>query len=303
MEIEYEDQPQTIAPSGLLPRPPVEMPEEDESEQEPEEEDEEEEDVEGGEDAVPVEKKKRVIKQRQSLAEKQQGTTIFPISRVKKIIKADKELDMMTGEACFMIAVATEYFIKHFMEEGYTKARLDKRKMVNYRDMAAVVERSEEFDFLRDVIPMPMPLSEALLRRQQQRHDADPTIQEDGPEEDVPLSDDLPPLAPSTNPLFPNAFVKRPPNGHGRVPKHPKPPPAAVDTTNQDVAEPEIPKVLSAKTGPSTPHGLQTRRSARKSLMAEDAEAMVVDHESTTGESAEQSHEAHAGPTGGMEQD
>ena len=28
-----------------------------------------------------------------------------------------------------------EYFIKRFMEEGYTKARLDKRRIVNYRDM------------------------------------------------------------------------------------------------------------------------------------------------------------------------
>jgi hypothetical protein len=50
---------------------------------------------------------KRPIKQRQSLAEKQPGTTLFPISRVKRIIKADKDLDMMTGEACFMISVAT----------------------------------------------------------------------------------------------------------------------------------------------------------------------------------------------------
>lgn len=51
-------------------------------------------------------KPKRQPKQRQSLAEKQPGTTIFPISRVKKIIKADKELDMMSNEAAFMVAVA-----------------------------------------------------------------------------------------------------------------------------------------------------------------------------------------------------
>lgn len=28
-----------------------------------------------------------------------------------------------------------EYFIKHFMEEGYTKARLDRRKLVTYKDI------------------------------------------------------------------------------------------------------------------------------------------------------------------------
>jgi hypothetical protein len=52
-------------------------------------------------------KQKRVIKQRVSLMEKQRGTTVFPIARIRKIIKADKDLDMMTGEAVFMIAVAT----------------------------------------------------------------------------------------------------------------------------------------------------------------------------------------------------
>jgi DNA polymerase epsilon subunit 4 len=31
--------------------------------------------------------------------------------------------------------ISKEYFIKHFMEEGCTKARLDKRKLVTYKDM------------------------------------------------------------------------------------------------------------------------------------------------------------------------
>jgi DNA polymerase epsilon subunit 4 len=65
-----------------------------------------------------------------------------------------------------------EYFIKHFMEEGCTKARLDKRKLVTYKDMgkpprscvmeradelANVVARSEEFEFLRGT-STPTPL-------------------------------------------------------------------------------------------------------------------------------------------------
>ena len=28
-----------------------------------------------------------------------------------------------------------EYFVKHFIEEGYTRARLDQRKIVTYKDM------------------------------------------------------------------------------------------------------------------------------------------------------------------------
>jgi len=82
---------------------------------------------------------------------------MFPTSRIKKIIKADKDLDMMTSEAVFMVGVATvriitalsaradgqEYFIKHFMEEGYTKARLDRRKLVTYKDIGALIEVRE----------------------------------------------------------------------------------------------------------------------------------------------------------------
>ena len=63
------------------------------------------------------EKPKRIIKQRQSIAERPRGTTMFPISRVKKIIKADGELDMMTSEATFLIAVATVRFLLDSMEE------------------------------------------------------------------------------------------------------------------------------------------------------------------------------------------
>ncbi|ODN95287.1 hypothetical protein L198_04678 [Cryptococcus wingfieldii CBS 7118] len=115
----------------------------------PESEEEEAEDHEAGGEGSKKTKTKRVIKQRQSLAEKQPGTTMFPISKVKKIVKADRDVDIMSSEAVFMCAIAAEYFIKHFMEEGYTKARLEKRKIINYKDMANVVARNEEFDFLK----------------------------------------------------------------------------------------------------------------------------------------------------------
>ncbi|KAK1922238.1 histone-fold-containing protein [Papiliotrema laurentii] len=227
-------------------------------------------------------KQKRVIKQRVSLMEKQRGTTVFPIARIRKIIKADKDLDMMTGEAVFMIAVATEYFIQHFMEEGLTKAQLDRRKLVTYKDLASVVSRSDEFDFLRDVIPMPIPMSEALeLRRQKLLLDENPTLYEDSPA--IPGEnnhDDLPPLALSTNPLYPNAIVKRPPNTHAKTSQRTKAPPG-----------PSAPKVVTGKNAPvctsSTPHSLPTRGSSRRSLVTADAEASVQELRDEQAQSAE----------------
>lgn len=63
-------------------------------------------------ESLGPQKKKRIIKSRQSLAEKKIGTTLFPISRIKRIIKADKELDMMSAEATFLVAVATVSFYR-----------------------------------------------------------------------------------------------------------------------------------------------------------------------------------------------
>ncbi|KAK8853403.1 hypothetical protein IAR55_004109 [Kwoniella newhampshirensis] len=252
-------------------------------------------------------KPKRIIKQRQSLAEKQPGTTIFPLSRIKKIVKADKDLDTMSSEAVFMVAVATEYFIKHFMEEGYTKARLEKRKIVNYKDLAAVVARSEEFDFLKDVIPAPMLLSEALeLRKQKLAADENPSLHEDNdpqPGASHMNDEDLPPLAPSTNPLFPNAIMKKPPNTHAKGSKHATSNthvrgssasmsevggPVTVTATAAATATassqqhryspnvPVTPKIITGKNAPSTPHSLTTRGSARRSLASGDVDMTSV---------------------------
>ncbi|WWC95185.1 hypothetical protein V866_002040 [Kwoniella sp. B9012] len=305
MQGEYES-----SPAG--PAPEESMIEEGESfrpgEPDPNNQDEEEE---GGvvEKEKPVAKK--ITKQRQSLAEKQLGTTIFPISRVKKIIKADKELDNMSSEAVFMISVATEYFIKHFMEEGYTKARLEKRKTVNYKDMAAVVARSEEFDFLKDVIPQPINLSEALERRKQKlANDENPGLHDTTQPDTTLNEDDLPPLAISTNPLFPNAIMKKPPNTHAKT-AMPKPPPPPESENDNDIGEEEIAvvqaptstkpsssrkslgsnekekepkeaqtpnqtKVFTGKNAPSTPHGLTTRGAARRSLAGTDVDMSPV---------------------------
>ncbi|WWD19832.1 hypothetical protein CI109_104299 [Kwoniella shandongensis] len=268
-------------------------------------------------------KPKRIIKQRQSLAEKQPGTTIFPLSRIKRIVKADKDLDTMSSEAVFMVAVATEYFIKHFMEEGYTKARLEKRKIVNYKDMAAVVARSEEFDFLKDVIPAPMLMSEALeLRKHKLAADENPSLHEDvdpQPGTSHMNDEDLPPLAPSTNPLFPNAIMKKPPNTHAKGSKYTSgsgaaqnvdirdssvsaseqgqgqgqgPIPVPVPVTAQlerSPAVPVTPKVLTGKNAPSTPHSLMTRGSARRSLASGDVDMTSV--VGLRGEDNEHEHE------------
>ncbi|WVO21629.1 uncharacterized protein IAS62_002938 [Cryptococcus decagattii] len=223
------------------------------------EEEQDEEDVEAGQgSAAKKPARKRIIKQRQSLAEKQPGTTMFPVTRVKKIVKADRDIDIMSSEAVFMVSVAAEYFIKHFMEEGYTKARLEKRKLINYRDMANVVARSEEFDFLKDVIPMPMPLSEAIEKRKR-KVAAEENLDEDAPASSHLNDEDLPPLVPSTNPAFPNAIVKKPSNTHAKGA-------SAKVKTDASTSEKDESRAVA-------PNAQGTRKSARRSTMGAEDDA------------------------------
>ncbi|KGB76544.1 DNA polymerase epsilon p12 subunit [Cryptococcus deuterogattii 99/473] len=258
MQVEYESSPAVEQPSfeeGVSFRPGsstqaggVES-----------EEEQDEEDVEAGQGSgAKKPARKRIIKQRQSLAEKQPGTTMFPVTRVKKIVKADRDIDIMSSEAVFMVSVAAEYFIKHFMEEGYTKARLEKRKLINYRDMANVVARSEEFDFLKDVIPTPMPLSEAIEKRKR-KVAAEENLDEDAPASSHLNDEDLPPLVPSTNPAFPNAIVKKPSNTHakGASAKVKSDAPASEKDESRSVA----------------PNAQGTRKSARRSTMGAEDDA------------------------------
>ncbi|KAF8478177.1 histone-fold-containing protein [Russula ochroleuca] len=95
------------------------------------------------------------------------GKSLLPISRVQKIMKADKELPMVAKEAAFLISLATEEFIKRLSEASYHIAHREKRVTVQQRDIASVTRRADEFLFLEEIIPWP-DASDAPARRKLQ---------------------------------------------------------------------------------------------------------------------------------------
>ncbi|EOR01327.1 hypothetical protein E3P92_01504 [Wallemia ichthyophaga] len=103
------------------------------------------------------------------------GTTHLPIARVQKIIKADKEMENCAKEATYLIAVATEYFIKYLTDAGYIQATLDKRNTIQYRDLANAVDKSEELEFLKEIVPSKLTMQKALdlQQRKQKGEDTD----------------------------------------------------------------------------------------------------------------------------------
>ncbi|KAF9485872.1 hypothetical protein BDN70DRAFT_870785 [Pholiota conissans] len=99
--------------------------------------------------------------------EREPGSTLFPLSRVQKIIKADWAMPIVAKEATFLISIATEEFIKRLVEACYVASQKEKRATIQHKDLVAVTRKADEFLFLEGKLPsLPMFLKiHAIIRR------------------------------------------------------------------------------------------------------------------------------------------
>ncbi|KAK3815395.1 MAG: hypothetical protein J3Q66DRAFT_402348 [Benniella sp.] len=58
------------------------------------------------------------------------GVSQLPVARVKRIIKEDKDVQIVGNEAISLISIATEIFLEGFTVKGFNLAKLEKRKTV-----------------------------------------------------------------------------------------------------------------------------------------------------------------------------
>ncbi|KAF9354042.1 hypothetical protein BGX26_008195 [Mortierella sp. AD094] len=93
------------------------------------------------------------------------GVTQLPAARVKRIIKEDKDVQMVSNDAVFLISMATELFLESFTAKAFNLAKIEKRKTVSYKDLATAVTQHDSLEFLQDVVPKTMPLSAALEKQ------------------------------------------------------------------------------------------------------------------------------------------
>ncbi|KAI0685069.1 hypothetical protein BC835DRAFT_1386080 [Cytidiella melzeri] len=101
-------------------------------------------------------KKKRNAKEPQTLVHVP-GKSLFPVSRIQKILKADKELPMVTREAVLLVSLATEEFVKRLAEASHRLALRENRSTVQRKDVASVCRRADEYFFLEEIIPLYEP--------------------------------------------------------------------------------------------------------------------------------------------------
>ena len=77
----------------------------------------------------------------------------LPLARIKKIMKSDEEVRMISAETPIVFAKACEMFITEMTIKGYYNSEKSERKTLQRKDIAAAIARTETYDFLIDTIP------------------------------------------------------------------------------------------------------------------------------------------------------
>ncbi|KAK4176009.1 histone-fold-containing protein [Triangularia setosa] len=83
------------------------------------------------------------------------GQTQLPLTRVKKIIAQDQDIQICSNNAAFVITLATEMFVQYLAEQAQEKTKLERkpRRNIQYKDIASAVAHQDNLEFLEDVVP------------------------------------------------------------------------------------------------------------------------------------------------------
>ena len=80
-------------------------------------------------------------------------TAQLPLARIKKIMKSDEDVRMISSETPVLFAKACEFFIVELTLRAWHIAQANSRKTLTKADVAAAVASNEIWDFLADTVP------------------------------------------------------------------------------------------------------------------------------------------------------
>ena len=76
----------------------------------------------------------------------------LPLARVKKIMKTDEDVKMISSETPVLFAKACEFFILEITRRSWVYTEENKRRTLQKSDIADAIMRTAIFDFLEDVV-------------------------------------------------------------------------------------------------------------------------------------------------------
>ena len=96
--------------------------------------------------------------QMQEVKEVPTDTSVFknhqlPLARIKKIMKSDEDVRMISAEAPVLFAKACELFILELTLRSWMHSEESKRRTLQRNDIAAAITKTDVFDFLLDIVP------------------------------------------------------------------------------------------------------------------------------------------------------
>jgi nuclear transcription factor Y gamma len=82
-----------------------------------------------------------------------QSKMTLPLARIKKIMKFDEDVKMISAEAPVLFAKACEMFIHELTLRAWIHTDENKRRTLQRNDIATAIARNDTFDFLIDIVP------------------------------------------------------------------------------------------------------------------------------------------------------
>ncbi|KAG7398558.1 hypothetical protein PHYBOEH_010832 [Phytophthora boehmeriae] len=77
----------------------------------------------------------------------------LPLARIKKIMKTDEDVRMISAEAPVLFAKACEMFILELSLRAWIHTEENKRRTLQRNDIAMAITKTDVFDFLIDIVP------------------------------------------------------------------------------------------------------------------------------------------------------
>mmetsp|Transcript_15990 Transcript_15990/g.34583 ORF Transcript_15990/g.34583 Transcript_15990/m.34583 type:complete len:311 (+) Transcript_15990:61-993(+) len=83
---------------------------------------------------------------------------LLPLARIKKIMKSDEDVRMISAEAPVLFAKACEMFIVELTLRAWAQTEEAKRRTLQRSDISLAIQKTDIFDFLIDIVPREDPI-------------------------------------------------------------------------------------------------------------------------------------------------
>ncbi|KAJ3416403.1 Nuclear transcription factor Y subunit C-2 [Chytridiales sp. JEL 0842] len=77
----------------------------------------------------------------------------LPLARIKKVMKSDDDVKMISAEAPIVFSKACEIFILELTMRAWINTEENKRRTLQKSDVAGAVGKADMYDFLIDIVP------------------------------------------------------------------------------------------------------------------------------------------------------